>query len=925
MWHTLDAHDVAARLQVDVDLGLTAEEAARRLAQDGPNELPTYRVKSRLAILREQLTSTMVAILVAASAVSVALGDYQDAAAILAIVALNTILGYTQEYRAEQAIVALRRLAVPTVRVRRGGRVEEIPARHLVAGDIVLLESGNVVPADLRVVEAVHLRTQEAALTGESAPVDKTVEALDQADLPLGDRRNMAYMGTTVSYGRGAGVAIGTGTRTELGRIATMMQTVGAEPTPLQRRMDQLGRQLGAAALAIVAAIFVAGLLRGQDVKLMFLTAVSLAVAAVPEGLPAVVTIALSLGAQRMLKRRALIRKLPAVETLGSVTAICSDKTGTLTENEMRVTVLDVAGHQLRLATTGVEAAAMEMERDASATLSDRPALALLLAGGALCNDALLEPDPTNAGAFRVVGDPTEAALVAAASSFGLWKGDLAGLLPRAGEVPFDSSRKRMTTIHGTPPAEATIPASLQPVERLFPRSQWPPRVAFTKGAVGSLLEVCGRAWIDTQPQPLTDELRDRIIRASERLAADGMRVLGVAFRPLSASGVSSHTEDVERDLVFVGMSGITDPPRPEVRRAILGAARAGIRSIMITGDHPLTAQHVAREIGIATGGRVLTGRDLDRLSVEDLEHIADEVSIYARVSPEHKLKIVEALQHRGHIVAMTGDGVNDAPALRKADVGVAMGVTGTDVAREAADIVLLDDNFATIVAAVEEGRTIYDNVRKFVRYLVTSNSGEIIVMAAAPLLGMPLPLLPLQILWINLVTDGPPALALSVEPPEPDVMRRSPRPPVEAILSRGLGWYVVTVGSFMGVLSLGLGYVYWRAANPAWQTMVFTTLTFSQMAHILAIRSERVSLAALGLRSNLPLLYAVALTMVLQLAVVYVPFLQRVFATQALPAKDVAVSVLLSGTVAAVVELAKWRTRRNPGAGAIGSLPDTV
>ncbi len=905
MWHTLEPHDVAARLQADLNDGLTDQEAARRLARYGPNELQTYGAKSRWQILREQLTGTMVAMLIAAAAVSAALGDYKDTVAILAIVALNTILGFTQEYRAEQAMVALKRLAVPTVKVRRGGRVSDIPARHLVTGDIVLLEAGNLVPADLRVLDAVHLRIQEASLTGESEPVEKTAQALEHPDLPLGDRANMAYMGTTVTYGRGVGVVAETGMRTELGRIAAMLQTVGAEPTPLQRRMDQLGRQLGAAALLIVAAIFLAGLLRGQDLKLMFLTAVSLAVAAVPEGLPAVVTIALSLGAQRMLKRRALIRKLPAVETLGSVTAICSDKTGTLTENQMTVTVLDVAGHQVRVTE----------DQDVVWALRDRPALALLLAGGALCNDALLEADPDGGSGFRVVGDPTEGALVAAAAWFGLQKFDLDTVLVRAGEVPFDSSRKRMTTIHRAPPRESSIPIALRPVERGFPRSQWPPYIAFTKGAVGSLLEVCGHLWVDTNSQPLTAAWRDRIVRASDQLAADGMRVLGVAFRPLPSRPASSQAEDLERDLVFVGMTGITDPPRPEVKRAILSAARAGIRPIMITGDHPLTAQHVAREIGIASDGRVLTGRDLDRLSVQDLEGLVDEVSIYARVSPEHKLKIIEALQHRGHIVAMTGDGVNDAPALRKADVGVAMGVTGTDVAREAADIVLLDDNFATIVAAVEEGRTIYDNIRKFVRYLVTSNSGEIIVMAAAPFLGMPLPLLPLQILWINLVTDGPPALALSVEPAEPDVMRRPPYPPVETVLSRGMGWYVVAVGSFMGLLSLGLGYAYWRVANPHWQTMVFTSLTFAQMAHILAIRSERVSLFKLGLRSNTLLLAAVALTIVLQLAVVYLPFLQQVFQTSALPAKDLVLCVLLSSTVAVAIETAKWLGHRGGGA----------
>jgi Ca2+-transporting ATPase len=621
-------------------------------------------------------------------------------------------------------------------------------------------------------------------------------------------------------------------------------------------------------------------------------------VAAVPEGLPAVVTIALALGAQRMLKRQALIRKLPAVETLGSVTVICSDKTGTLTENRMTVTVLDVLGETQQVDTLlrdGIPVA------DSELLPGRRPqvrSLGLLAKAAALCNDASLEPTPE--GGYRAVGDPTEGALVVAAAELGLVKAELDSRWPRVGEVPFTSERKRMTTVHrvGVTPDQTDAPWCCGDF------------VAFAKGAVDSLLEISDRVWTGDEDVPLTDQMRVRIVAANDDMASQGQRVLGVAFRPLDDEPNPADETALERAMTFIGMVGMIDPPRPEVREAVDTAKAAGIRPVMITGDHPLTARQIAWELNIATDGQPLTGRDLAGMSVDDLEQVVDEVAVYARVSPEHKLKIVQAFQDRGQIVAMTGDGVNDAPALKKADIGVAMGITGTDVSKEAADMVLLDDNFTTIVAAVNEGRTIYDNIRKFIKYTLTSNAGEIWVMLLAPLAGMPLPLLPLQILWINLVTDGLPGLALGVEPPERDTMSRPPYHPQESIFGRGLGRHVAWVGLLMGLVSLGMGYLTWRAGWESWQTMVFTTLTLSQMGNALAVRS-RESLFKVGLLSNKALLGAVLLTFVLQLAVIYVPFLQNLFKTTALSAGELLLSLVLSTVVFWGVELEKWLLRR--------------
>ncbi len=904
-WYTLSAEETLHRVQVDAGQGLTQVEASRRLQQHGPNELEDRGTKSPWRILWEQLTATMVVVLLAAAGISLALRDYKDAIAILAIVVLNTVLGFTQEHRAERALAALRRLARPSVRVRRDGRVQDVAARTLVPGDILLLEAGNMVAADARLLDVGSLRAQEAALTGESEPVEKSTAVLPTTGLPLGDRTNLVFSGTVITYGRGEAVVVATGAQTELGRIAEMIQRVVAEPTPLQKRLDRLGRKLAGFALVVVAVIFTLGLLRGEPVQQMLLTAVSLAVAAVPEGLPAVVTVTLALGAQRMLRRKALVRRLPAVESLGSVTVICSDKTGTLTESRLTVTVMETSGGRVDLAEHSLRAGGAE----AKAVLRQHPSVAVLLGGGALCSDAHLAPATDDPAEVTAVGDPTDAALVIAAARVGLAKPELERVLPRIAELPFDSERKRMTTVHRAE-NHPRKPASADVLRELQPTLEGAPLVAFAKGAVDSLLYVSSRAWNQGRIEPLDEERRSRILAAHDHLAREGIRVLGVAFRPLTA--VPAELERVEEDFVFLGVVGMMDPPRPEVKEAVRTCRDAGIRPVMITGDHPLTALNIAREVGILERGRALSGVELARMSTDELNAVVKDVSVYARVSPADKLAIITALQAHGEVVAMTGDGVNDAPALKRANIGVAMGITGTDVAREASDMVLLDDNFATIVAAVREGRVIYDNIRKFIQYLMATNSSEIWVMFLAPLAGMPLPLLPLQILWINLVTDGLPALALAVEPAERDVMRRPPVPPRQSILAGGVGRHVLWVGLLIAALSLGPGYWRWSLNDPAWQTLIFTTLTFAQMANCLAIRSGRDSLFTVGVLSNLPLLGAVALTFLLQLAVVYTPYLQPVFGTVHLPLHWLVLTVLLSALVFFAVEMEKWVARKH-------------
>ncbi len=902
-WHNRKTDEVLRLLDTDGSAGLTVREAGSRLSRYGPNELKERARKKTLLILWEQFTAVMVVVLILAAAVSAILGDYSDTAAIMAIVLLNAALGFRQEFKAEKAVAALKKLAAPTVRVVREGRVMESAAAGLVPGDIIMLEAGNLVPADCRLLESFGLKTQEASLTGESAPVEKDACIVLDAGKPLAERRNLVFMGTMVTNGRGTAIVTETGMATELGRIADLLQSVKSEKTPLQQRLDRMGRVLAVTALGIVAIIFTLGVIRGEEIRLMFMTAVSLAVAAIPEGLPAVVTIALALGAQRMLARHALIRKLPAVETLGSVTVICSDKTGTLTRNRMTVAAMDVATRRVELAGT-----AQENTSEASpapqkiAGPAVHPDFALLLCGGALCADAYLEPDGKTPESFTITGDPTEAAIVETAARSGLIKPELEKIFPRIREAPFDSARKRMSTVHRRALEGREMPGGLAGI---FGEDS-PPYVIFVKGAVDSLLEVADHIWTGEKSMPLEDDHLAKIRETQNRLAGEGMRILGVAFRTLSSDPAHLGDDELEEQLTFIGMIAMIDPPRPEAAAAVEKCRGAGIRPVMITGDHPLTALHIASRLGITDRGGVVTGRDLDKLQPDKLSIISDEVSIYARVSPEHKLHLVRALQARGHIVAMTGDGVNDAPALKRADIGVAMGITGTDVAKEAADMVLLDDNFATIVAAVEEGRVIYDNIRKFVKYLLSCNSGELWVMLLAPLLGMPLPLLPIQILWMNLVTDGMPALALGVEPPERNTMLRPPRNPSEGILSRGMGLGIVWTGLFTGFISLAVGFLYSEAGRDIWQTMIFTTLILSQMAIALSARSETESVFRMGFTGNRQLLGAIILTVCLQLMVVYVPFLQKFFRTVALPAHDLAVSFIAGSFALVAAELEK-------------------
>jgi len=914
-FYQVEAEKVIEGIETSLADGLSSQEAANRLEQYGLNELVETGKKNPWRILWEQMTSIMVVILIIAAIISLVLGEYLDAIVITAIILINAAIGFQQEYKAEEAMSALKKMAVPVVKVRREGHVSEISARELVPGDIVLMEAGNLVPADCRLVESVNLRIEEAALTGESVAVEKEAGFVAESDMPLGDRLNMGYLGTVVTYGRAVAVVVETGMNTELGHIATLIQTTGQELTPRQKRSNQLSKGLAIAALGLVAVVFLIGILQGESFELMLLTGISMAVAAVPEGLPAVVTIALALGAQRMLKRRSLIRKLPAVETLGSVTVICSDKTGTLTENRMTVTVLDVAGHKVDFVedlrdkpTPYLVLEDEEPDLETQEMLRRHPALTLLLAGGALANDAILED---RNGEFGYIGDPTEGALVVAAARAGMVKEHLEEIFPRRAEVPFDSTRKRMTTAHEFPSSAAEISPEFKKILNWSGFIGESSYVLFSKGAVDSLVPICDRVWVDDHSEPLSENWVERIMIANDEQAEEGMRVLGVATRTLEKVSSDDSQDELENGLIFVGMVSVMDPARPEVKEAVQLCSQAGIRPVMITGDHPLTAGKIAAELGISENGRILTGQDLENLSVLEFKKIVCEVDVYARVSPEHKLNIVKALEDQGEIVAMTGDGVNDAPALSAADIGVSMGITGTDVAKEASDMVLLDDNFATIVAAVEEGRRIYDNIRKFFTYTMTSNAGEIWVMLIAPLIGMPFALLPLQILWVNLVTDGLPGLALSIEPAEKKVMQRPPHPPDENVFGRGMAQKILWVGILMGLVSLGVGYYYWSIGNPNWQTIIFTTLTLSQMGNALALRSERESIFKIGFLSNKSLLNAVLLTLVLQLGVIYLPFLQSIFKTNPLSWQELLISLVLSTIVFWGVEIEKWFKRR--------------
>jgi P-type Ca2+ transporter type 2C len=863
---------LAEDLGVSVAAGLPDDEVARRLAAHGRNELEQKAPTPGWLRFLRQFANTMIVVLLIAAVVTAVIGEVTDTVVILVIVVLNAIIGFVQEYRAEQAMAALQRMTAALARVMRDGQVRTVAAEELVPGDVVLLEGGDVVPADARLVEAHALRVDEAVLTGESVPVDKQADALATGGDLVAERTNTVFKGTAVVHGRARAIVVATGMRTALGQIAGLLQA-HPPPTPLQRRLAVLGRRLAAAALAVCAVVFAAGVIRGESVVLMFLTAVSLAVAAIPEALPAVVTIALALGAQRMARHRALIRKLPAVETLGSVTVICTDKTGTLTQGRMRAARVWTPDREIEVTAAG------GLPPDGRAIeVGSNPTLPALLRAAALCNDASLQALSGADESWAVTGDPTEGALLLLARAAGFRREALDPVLERVAEVPFDSTRKRMTTLHQTPEGDVLV---------------------VTKGAPEAVLAILG---------PSSSEVAGQARAAAERLAAGGYRVLALAGtrRP----SVPEVPEAAERDLTLYGLVALADAIREESRAAVDACRSAGILPVMITGDHPATAQAIADEVGLLDGRRMMTGAALAAEGADGLRrHVAD-IGVYARVTPEQKLDIVEAWKARGDVVAMTGDGVNDAPALLRADIGVAMGVTGSEVSKEAADMVLADDNFATIVAAVREGRRIYDNIRRFVRYTLTSNSGEIWVMFLAPFLGLPLPLLPVQILWINLVTDGLPGLALGVEPPEQDVMQRPPRAPSESVFSRGLWQHVLGVGLFMGAVPLTLGLWAHETGRP-WQTMVFTSLALLQLGHALAVRSETRSLRALGLRTNLPLLGAVLGTLVLQIAVLYIPLLQTALRVAPLGATDLLIVLTASTAVLWVVEAEKLIRRR--------------
>jgi len=850
--------------------GLTSGEALARLAQYGPNELREKAKRTPLAMFLDQFKDFMIVVLMAAAVIAGLTGEPSDSIAIAVIVILNAMIGFFQEFRAEKAMAALKRMAAPDALVLRDGSTTVVPASSVVPGDVVLLDAGKILSADLRLTEAVQLKIEEAALTGESVPSEKHADVMKEKGLSVGDRKNMAYRGTSVTYGRGKGVVVATGMETEIGKIAGLLQEEEEVKTPLQKRLDQFGRRLALAVLAICAVFFLAGFLRGEPLMLMLLTAISLAVAAIPEALPAVVTISLALGARKMVKQNALIRRLPAVETLGSVTYICTDKTGTLTLNSMAVDQIYIDGRRLKNGKIDFGNDMHETEH-------------FLLSAMALSNDASEDKDG------RSIGDPTETALFSFAKKHGFEKEALLRSFPRIGEIPFDSERKCMTTVHG---------------------SEDGGYFSFTKGALENLAERAGFISAPSGPIPLD---RRALLTAAERMAEEGLRTIGFAMRRWDRAPDDLAPNVVESELTLLGIVGLMDPPREEAKEAVGLCKTAGIRPVMITGDHQSTALAVAERLGIIEDGSAafMSGQELDELSLEEFEERVEDIRVYARVAPEQKLKIIRALQDRKQFVAMTGDGVNDAPALRRADIGVAMGITGTDVSKEAAHMILLDDNFATIVKAVKEGRRIFDNIRKFIRYTMTSNSGELWTLFLAPFLGLPIPLLPIHILWINIVTDGLPGLALAAEPADRKVMKRPPRHPQESIFAHGLGISIIWVGLLMGLVSVATQYWGIAAGTDRWQTMVFTVLCLSQLGNVLAIRSENESIFTLGLFTNKPLLGALALTVALQLATVYVPLLNAVFHTAPLTINELLLTLAVSSVVFFAVETDKLIRRR--------------
>ncbi|MDD5127179.1 MAG: cation-translocating P-type ATPase [Dehalococcoidales bacterium] len=906
-WYNQEADEIFKSLGSS-PAGLSTEEARKRLDQYGYNEFKEEKKTSAWALFFEQFKSALIIILLAAVVLSVVVGliNYQpghglpeeitDAIVIFAIVIACVFLGFIEEFRSEKAMAALKKMAALTATVIRGGTDVEIPAREIVPGDIVVLNTGDRVPADVRLVEAYNMSTEEAPLTGESTPVEKFTNAIPGAEVAIGDRKNMAFSGTNVSYGRGRGIVVGTGMQTEFGKIAAMLQDVEEEETPLQKNLDKVGKMLAYASLGVVAIVAGLGIFRGHELLEMFIWGVSLAVAAVPEALPAVVVISLSIGVQKMVKRHALVRRLSAVETLGCTTVICSDKTGTLTQDEMTVRQIYAGGKLIDVTGAGYEPKGDFQFGGKPLDISAEPAVQTLMKAGALCNDTRL----INAeGIWDIKGDPTEGALVVLSAKAGVTQEDANTRFPRVDEIPFSSERKRMTTMHRTP--EGII--------------------AYSKGAPEIVLDSCSRILVNGAEKPLTDKEKNEVLDTARQMAGNALRVLGLAYQPINA--VPSRKEDVERGMVFAGLAGMIDPPRPEAKDAIALCAKAGIKSVMITGDHKITAMAVAKELGILKDGMALTGAELDKMPDEEFEKKVGDIDVYARVSPAHKLKVISAFDKKGDVVAMTGDGVNDAPALKKADIGVAMGITGTDVSKEAAAMVLTDDNFASIVAAVEEGRGIFQNIKKYLMFLLSANVGEVLIMFVAGLFAMPLPLVAIHLLWVNLTTDGLPALALAVDPADPDIMDQPPRDPKSSIFSKNVLTVIIAIGVVMFATMLPM-FIWklteyggsWRDPNnpmiPEAQTMVLCTLVLFELFVTFACRSDIHSVFHLGFFKNKWLVLANLSSLAMLMAVLYIPFLQGPFRVVPMAAEDwlFIAPISLSGFV--TVEIVKFIFRRN-------------
>jgi Ca2+-transporting ATPase len=865
-WYELRKEDVEKQVNTNYEKGLTVKEVKNRLQQFGYNELQEAEKPSMFLLFLAQFKDFMVLVLLAATLISGLLGEYIDAIAIIAIIIINGFLGFFQERKAEKSLDALKELSAPQVMVKRDGNWVKIASSELVVGDIVKFASGDRISADIRVLDASSLEIEESALTGESLPVQKKTDSINGEDIGLGDQENMAFMGTMVTRGSGVGVVVATGMNTAMGQIADLLQSAETMITPLQRKLEQLGKILITVALILTAIVVLLGVLQGHDVYSMFLAGVSLAVAAIPEGLPAIVTVALSLGVQRMIKNNAIVRKLPAVETLGCASVICSDKTGTMTQNKMTVTHLWSGGKTWSVSGTGYEPDGRFYDGEEVIQPKDVKSLHQLLTFGLLCNNAGIRQKKKD---FALDGDPTEGALVVSAMKAGLTRKLLEEQFVIEKEFPFDSNRKMMSVIV---------------------RDSNGKRFVVTKGAPDVLIQNSESILWDHKQQFLSTRLKDEVEGAIEQLGAQALRTIAVAFKALGPSETVYNEIDAEKNLIFIGLQGMIDPPRPEVKLAVKECKEAGIRTVMITGDHIITAKAIATQLGILPpGGKVVQGSELANMSVEELEDIVEDVYVFARVSPEHKLKIVKALQNNGHIVAMTGDGVNDAPAIKASDIGIAMGITGTDVAKEASSLVLLDDNFATIKAAIKEGRNIYENIRKFIRYLLASNVGEILVMLFAMLLALPLPLVPIQILWVNLVTDGLPAMALGLDQAEGDVMKRVPRNPREGVFARGLAWKIVSRGFLIGGVTLAAFMIVYsnQPDNLMYaQTVAFATLVMAQLIHVFDCRSDR-SIFHRNPFENMYLVFAVISSIILMLIVIYYPPLQPVFHTTDLLFRD--------------------------------------